>query len=106
MNGFVVGSHAGFLEGFTEGGVGMASSADVFSGCSVFHAEDAFSDHFSGIGADDVDAEDLVGFFVSEDFDDSFGFVVGPGTGVGHEGEGALVVFLAFLLQFFLSLAH
>ena len=92
MNGLVVGSHAGFLEGFTESGVSMASSSNVFSGSSIFHAKHSFCDHLSSVGSNDVDAKDLVSLFVSKDLNQSFSIVVGPGSAVCIEGEDSLSI--------------
>ena len=92
MNGLVVGSHAGFLEGLTESGVSMASSGNVFSGSSVFHAKHSFCDHLSSVGSNDVDTQDLVSLLVSEDLDQAIRSVVGSGSAVSIEGEDSLTV--------------
>jgi hypothetical protein len=92
VNGLVVGSHAGFLEGFTESGVSVASSSNVFSGSSVFHAKHSFCNHLSSVGPNDMDAKDLVSLFVSEDLDQAIRSVVGPGSAVSIEGEDSFTV--------------
>ena len=92
MNGLVVGSHAGFLEGLTESRVSVASSSNVFSGSSVFHAKYSLCNHLSSVGSNDVDAKDLVSLLVSKDLDQALSIVVGPCSAVSIEGEDSLTV--------------
>lgn len=83
----------------------MARASQIFAGSSVLDTEGRLSDEFSGVRTDHVHTEDLVGLLVRKHLHESFGFVVGLGTGVGHHWEDALLVLYLLFLEFFLGLA-
>ena len=93
MDGLIISSHTSFLKGFRKSGVGVASSGDIFSGGTVFNTEDGFSNHFTSVGANDVDTEDSVSLLISQDLDETISIDVSLCSRVGNEGEVTLSVF-------------
>jgi len=83
----------------------MASSSNVFSSCSVLHAEHSFSNHLSGIGSNNMDTKDGI-VLVSQYLNESFAIVVGSCSAVGLKWEHALVVLLSFCLKLFFSFSN
>lgn len=65
MNWFSVGGHASFFEGLGKSGVSVTCAGDIFARSAVFHGENTFSDHFSGVGAKNVNSNNFVCLFVS-----------------------------------------
>lgn len=106
MDGLGVSCHGGFFEGFSQGWVGVAGTCDVFAACTVFNGQGSFSNHLTGVGADDVDTEDAVGLGISDEFDLTFRVEVGLCSGVGAEWEGSDSVFDAGSLDFGFVLAN
>ena len=87
--------HGRLFERFGQRRVRVARPRHVLAACAVLEGQRALSDHFSGIGPHDVDAQYPVGLGVSEKLDYAFGVEVGLCAAVGGEGEGANVVFYA-----------
>ena len=59
----------GFADCFIERGMRVDGMHQGFDGGFGFHGGDGFGDQLEGIGADDVDAQNLAEFFVRYDFD-------------------------------------
>lgn len=81
----------------------MTSTCNVFRRSTVFDGNDRFGNHFTGRGANDVGAEDPVGFGFCNDLYEAVFVVNGFGAGVGGKGETAHFVFDAFGLDLFLG---
>lgn len=84
----------------------MARPGNVLGRSAVLDGEGGLGDHLAGVGADDVNTKDAVGFGVGNEFDDTLGVEVGLGTGVGAEGEGTDAVVNTGGLDFGLVLAN
>ena len=82
VDGLAVGGHGSLFEGLGERGVSVASAANVLGGGAVLESEGALGDHLTGVGADNVHAEDTVGLSVGEELDETVGVGVGLGAGV------------------------
>lgn len=106
MDGFRVRSHGGLLEGLGQRRVSVARPGNVLGRSAVLDGECGLGDHLAGVGADDVNTKDAVGFGVGNEFDDTLGVEVGLGTGVGAEGEGTDAVVDTGGLNFGLVLAN
>ena len=91
MDGFSIGGHAGFFEGFRQGGVGVACSGQIFRTCSVFNSNDSFGYHFSCSRTHDVGTKQFISFLIGQYFDHSVGVRNSFGSGVGQEGEDAFI---------------
>ena len=92
MDGFVVGGHAGLLEGLAEGRVGVTGSADVLAGGAVLHSQHALGDHLPGVRPDDVHSEYSVRLLVGQDLDHALVLADALCPAVGGEGKHSLVV--------------
>lgn len=95
-----MGCHASFLKCFRESRMSVAGSGNILGGCSVLHAQDRLSNHFSGIWADDMDSEESVGLLVGQNLYGAFDVVIGLCSRVRQEWETALGVFYSGFLQF------
>ena len=87
MDGVADGGFHGFAHSFAESGVGVDGGFDVFPSGFESDGESEFGDHFGGIGADDMGAENFAVRFTDEDFDEAFAFADGAGFSASHEGE-------------------
>ena len=58
----------GFFHGFTQLGVGVTGAGDVFGRGGEFHADRDFHNQITGGRADDMTAEQFIGFCISENF--------------------------------------
>lgn len=105
VDGLGVGSHSSLLEGLREGRVGVAGSGDVLCRSLVLDGENSGCNHLTGVGADDVNTENLVSLLLDKELDDTIGVGVGLGTRVGKEGELAHFVVNTLLLELLLVLA-
>jgi hypothetical protein len=103
VDGLIVGCHAGFLEGLSEGGVSMTGASNVLRRGTILHGQAALSNHLASVGSDDVDAEDAIGSLVSEDLDGTLSIPHSACTRVSHEREGPFGVDDAFLFDLLFS---
>ena len=67
MNRQIMHAFGGFHDGFADGRVGVDDAAEFVGGGFEGHGDAGFSEQFGRVRADDVDAEDLVVFFLSND---------------------------------------
>ena len=93
----------GFLDGFGEGGVGVADAGDVLRAAGELHGGDGLGDHVAGPGPEDVHAEDAVGFGVGEDLHRPLDLVHRLGPAVREERELAHLVVQALGLRLLLG---
>src|SRR5258708_21174368 len=82
--------------------MGMDREIDLLDGVLVLARDRQLMDHFGGMSADDVRAQDLTVFLVAEDLDEAFGFPPAARPAVCGEGELArdVVELLLFALIF------
>jgi hypothetical protein len=99
MDRLIICSHTSFLQSFRKSGVGVASSADIFSGSTVLDTQNSFSDQFTGASTEDVDTQNLVSLLVSQDLDNTISIIIGLSSRVGNEREGSLVVLDTYTLH-------
>ena len=95
MYGLAPGGERGFLDGFAQRRVPVASPGDILGGPSVFHGEDALAEQLARVGSHDVRAEDLIRVLARDELDQALRVVVRARAGVGGEREGSHVVFRA-----------
>ena len=106
MDGFSIGGHAGFLEGFRQGGMGVACSGQIFRTSSVFNSNDSLRHHFSSSRTHDVCTQQFIRFLISQYFDHAIGIRNSFGSGVGQEGEDSFVELDIYMMRdvlFYLS---
>ena len=101
----IVASHGGFLDGFRQGGVSVASAANILRTSAVLHCKAGFGNQLASLVVDDVDTENLIGGGIDDDLDETSGALDGLGAGVGHEVELADLVLDAGGLDLVLCLA-
>lgn len=77
----------------------MRCPCDILGRSTVFESENTLCNHLTGVGADNVNAEDAVSLLVGEELDHALGVGVGLCARVGGEGEGTDVVLDAGLLE-------
>mmetsp|Transcript_25000 Transcript_25000/g.54508 ORF Transcript_25000/g.54508 Transcript_25000/m.54508 type:complete len:257 (-) Transcript_25000:1017-1787(-) len=101
----IVRVHRSLLERLGQSGMSVAGAGNILGAGTVLDGDDCLGNHLPGVRADDVSAEDPVGFLIGQDLNKSLRTAVGPGAGVGGEGEGTNAVRDACLLELFLGLA-
>ena len=87
MDGVAAGLLGGFVDGFAERGMRVDRGDEFFVGGFHLDGESELGDHFGGVGAKNVRAEDFAVGFAEEDFDKAFAFADGKRFAAGHEGE-------------------
>lgn len=90
---------------FAERGVSVAHPRNVLGRGTVLNGKTGLSNHLTSVGADDVNAENAVGFGIGDELDKTLGVEVGLRARVGGEGEGADLVLDAGSLDLGLVLA-
>lgn len=105
MDGLGVCGHGRLLEGLGQRGVSVARPCNILTRRAVLKRKSALRNHLTGVGADDVYAQETVGLGVGEHLDHTLSVQVGLGSRVGAEGEGADVVRDLLVLQVLLTLA-
>lgn len=105
VDGLGVRSHGSLLEGLRESRMGVAGSCNVLCRSLVLDGKNGRSNHLTGVRADDVNTENLVGLLLDEELDDTVGIGVSLGTRVGKEGELAHLVLHTLLLELLLVLS-
>jgi len=99
MDGVAAGLFGGFVDGFTQSWVRVDGGNEFLVGGLHFDGESEFGDHFRGVGADDVGAEDFAVGFAEDDFHKAFAFADSERFAAGHEGEFADFVFQPLFLR-------
>lgn len=105
MNRFARCRHGGLLESLGERRMGMRCARDILRAGAILECQDTFRNHLTGIRADDVNAQNPIGFRIGQEFDQAVAIEVGLCTTVRAEGECADLVFDTRLFQFGLVLA-
>src|SRR5213080_1831500 len=59
----------GFFHDLRERGVAVEAAGEVFATGGEFDGDDGFGDQVRGVRAEDVDAEEAIGFGIADDFD-------------------------------------
>lgn len=85
--------------------MGVAGPGNILSAGAVLQCQNGAGNHLSSVWPNDVAAQDLVGILLNQEFDQTFGIVVGLRTGVGQEGEFANLVLDSGGFQFLFVLA-
>lgn len=105
VDGLGVGGHGGLLESLSQRRVGVAGTGNVLGGRAVLKGQGGLGNHLTGVGSDDVAAQQPVGLGIGKHLDHAVRVEVGLGTRVGAEGEGADLVGDVLVLEFLLVLA-
>jgi hypothetical protein len=105
VDGLAVGGHGSLLEGLGKSGVSVRSSGNILGRSTVLECQNTFSNHLTGVGADNVDTEDTVSLGISQELDHTVRVGVGLCSRVGREGEGTDLVLDTGLLELGLVLA-
>ena len=105
MQGAFIAGKGGFVHHFRQCRVGVADTREVFAGGAKFHRHHGFGNQFGGIGADDVHAEDAVGFGVGQHLDEAAGIAHAERTAIGGKGNLAGLVGYAVGLELLFGLA-
>ena len=79
MNRQVVYTFGGFHDGLADGWVGVDDAAEFVRCGFEGHGDAGLGEEFGGVRADDVDAEDLVVFFLGDDLDETVGLAEDAG---------------------------
>ena len=74
MNRQIVNAFRRFHHRFGNGRVRVDGLRKRFGGGFVRHSDAGFGKQFGGVRSDDVNAENLVVFFLRDDFDEAVGF--------------------------------
>lgn len=96
----------GFLHRFRQRRMGMDGAVDVFRRGAEFDGHHQFLDQVTGIGANDMRADHLLGLLVFQDLHETVGHRHGARAGIRGERELAGLVSHAGSLELFLGLAH
>jgi len=99
-------NQASLTEGFRKSRMCVAGSANIFSTSTILHGKTSFSNHFTSIGAHDVDTKDSISLSISDNLDETIGIVIGASTRVGNEWVVTGLVLDTSLLQFLFVLTN
>ncbi|MEN9469998.1 MAG: hypothetical protein RL630_1731, partial [Verrucomicrobiota bacterium] len=89
----------GFVDSLAQRGVRVDRRGDFLVGGLHGDGEAKLGDHLSGIGSDDVGAEDFAVLLADEELHEPFALADGKGFAAGHEREFADLEFEAFFLR-------
>mmetsp|Transcript_31043 Transcript_31043/g.99107 ORF Transcript_31043/g.99107 Transcript_31043/m.99107 type:complete len:511 (-) Transcript_31043:619-2151(-) len=106
VDGLVVSCHGCLLHSLRESRVAVAHPRDIFGRRPVLHGDAGLVDHLARARRHDVAAEYLVGVLVGNKLHEPVGVAVGPGPGVGHHTESALLEVESLLLGLGFGDAH
>ena len=75
----------------------MDGAGDVFGACPEFHGQHAFGDHVGSARADDMHAQNAIGFGMGDQLDKTVLFThaagaAGPGKRIGADAIGDLAL--------------
>jgi hypothetical protein len=106
MNRLVVGIHTCLLEGFAQRRMCVACSGQILGAGSVLNRNDSLGNHLSGVGPDDMCAEDSIRLGIGQDLDKAIGRAIRSSSAVGGERKRSSRVLYTSLLEFFLGFAN
>src|SRR4051812_24027485 len=66
MDGFVVRGHGSLLHSLRKGWVSMACTGDILRAGSILDCQNRLCNQLTGVGSDNVHAQNLVSSFISE----------------------------------------
>ena len=91
-----------FHHGFTKSRVGVNGAAELFGGNFQAHGRNRFRDQVGRVRTDNVDAENLIGFCVGNDFTKAFGIIDRHCFTEGGKWEFADIYFDSLFFTLFL----
>ena len=104
MNGALADGEGGFAECFAEGGMDVTGAGEIFAAGGEGNRDGGFVDEVAGVGSDDVDPFEAIGFGVGEDFNGAFDLAEGAGATVGAKGKNAFAILEARVFELFFGL--
>lgn len=84
----------------------MAGTTHIFGRSTIFKSQASLGNHFTSVGANNVDTQHAVGLSIDDNLDETVGVVVGTCTRVGNERIAANLVLNTGFLQFLFVLAN
>lgn len=105
VNGLSMRGHGSLLESLRQRRVSVAGSGNVLTGSTVLESKGTLSNHFTSVGANNVDTQETVGLRVSDHLDNTFRVQVGLSARVGAKGESTDAVGDLLGLEVLLGLA-
>src|SRR5680860_326265 len=102
----IVNRQGGFVHGFRQRRMGVHRARQVFRAGAEFHRGDDFGDQLGRLRAQDMRAQDTIGFRVSKDFDAAPGLANTACATVRDEWESAGTIFNALLRELLLAFPY
>lgn len=84
----------------------MAGTTDIFGRSTIFQGQASLSNHFTSVGADDVNTEHTVSLGINDNLDHTVRVIVGTSTRVSNKWVSANLVLDAGCLEFLFGLAN